>query len=172
MFLECPVAATVVNWLCCLWQAITGHKPVASVATILAACTPDGQCASDALLQTWHRLRLAMLHSIWSAARITASSANGLTPPQASPSPSHPHLASRLALKTITSMIRHDWVKCNDDVRQISGVCSSWLRGRDPSMTLEKFQHLWCHNHTLASIDTLQTGTNERLELRVHLSDL
>ena len=149
------------------------HKPVASVATILAACTPDGQCASDALLLTWHRLRLAVLHSIWSAARITASSANGLTPPRAcpSPSPSHPHLASRLALKTITSMIRHDWVKCNDDVRQISGVCSSWLRGRDPSMTLEKFQHLRCHNHTLASIDTLQTGTNERLELRVHLSD-
>ena len=147
MFLECPVAATVVNWLCCLWQAITDHKPVASVATILAACTPDGQCASDALLQTWHRLRQAVLHSIWSAARITASSANGLTPPRASPSPSpsHPHLASRLALKTITSMIRHDWVKCNDDVRQISRVCSSWLRGRDPIMTL-------CHSlQSLAS---------------------
>ena len=67
-------------------------------------------------------------------------------------------------------MIRHDWVKCNDDVRQISGVCSSWLRGRDPNMTLEAFQHLWCHNNTLASIHTVQTGTEERLELKVHLS--
>ena len=124
MFLGCPVAATVVSWLCRLWQAMTGHTPDASVATILAASTPDGHCASDALLQTWHRLRLAVLHSICTAARITASSTQGLAPTQASPSPSHSHLASRLALKTITSMIRHDWVKCNDDVRQISGDVS------------------------------------------------
>ena len=55
--------------------------------------------------------------------------------------------------------------------KKISGVCSSWLRGRDPSMTLEAFQHLWCHNHTLASIHTVQTSTEERLELKVHLSD-
>ena len=170
MFLECPVAATVVSWLCRLWQAMTGHTPDASVASILVASTPDGHCASNALLQTWHRLRLAVLHSIWTAARITASSTQGLAPTQASPSPSHSHLASKLALKTITSMIRHDWVKCNDDVRQISGVCSSWLRGKDPNMTLEAFQHLWCHNNTLASIHTVQTGTEERLELNVHLS--
>ena len=130
----------------------------------------DGHCASKALLQTWHRLRLAVLHSIWTAARITASSTQGLAPTQASPSPAHSHLASRLALKTIASMNRHDWVKCSDDVRQISGVCSSWLRGRDPNMTLEAFQHLWCHNNTLASIHTVQTGTEERLELKVHLS--
>ena len=50
MFLGCPVAATVVSWLCRLWQAMTGHTPDASVATILAASTPDGHCASDALL--------------------------------------------------------------------------------------------------------------------------
>ena len=37
-------------------------------------------------------------------------------------------------------------------------------------MTLEAFQHL-CHNHTLASIHTVQTSTEERLELKVHLSD-
>ncbi|KAL3161904.1 hypothetical protein ABBQ38_008991 [Trebouxia sp. C0009 RCD-2024] len=70
MFLECPMAATVISWLCRLWQAMTGHLPDASVATILAASTSEGQCASDALLQTWHRLRLAVLHSIWTAARI------------------------------------------------------------------------------------------------------
>ena len=45
-----------------------------------------------------------------------------------------------------------------------------WLRGRDPSMTLEAFQHLWCHNHSLASIHTVQTGAEERLELKMHLS--
>ena len=128
LFLECPVAATVSSWLCRLWQAMTGQLPDASVDSILAASTSDGQCTSDTLLQTWHRLRLAVLHSIWTASRIAASST--LASPQASshPSSSVSHLASRLALKTITSMIRHDWVKCNDDVRQLSGVCSSWLR--------------------------------------------
>ena len=51
LFLECPVAATVISWLCRLWQAMTGHLPAASVAAILAASTSDGQCTSDALLQ-------------------------------------------------------------------------------------------------------------------------
>ncbi|KAL3162710.1 hypothetical protein ABBQ38_008751 [Trebouxia sp. C0009 RCD-2024] len=27
MFLECPMAATVISWLCRLWQAMTGHLP-------------------------------------------------------------------------------------------------------------------------------------------------
>ncbi|KAL3145291.1 hypothetical protein ABBQ38_001552 [Trebouxia sp. C0009 RCD-2024] len=120
MFLECPMAATVISWLCRLWQAMTGHLPEASVATILAASTSEGQCASDALLQTWHRLRLAVLHSIWTAARIAASSTHASS--QASQLSSQSHLASRLALKTVSSMIHHDWVKCNDDVRQLAGV--------------------------------------------------
>ncbi|KAL3146140.1 hypothetical protein ABBQ38_015482 [Trebouxia sp. C0009 RCD-2024] len=170
MFLECPMAATVISWLCRLWQAMTGHLPDASVATILAASTSEGQCASDALLQTWHRLRLAVLHSIWTAARIAASSTHASS--RASQSSSQSHLASRLALKTVTSMIHHDWVKCNDDVRQLVGVCSSWLRGRDPSMTLEAFRNLWCHRNTLASIHTAHTGTGDKLELVVNLSDM
>ncbi|KAL3136231.1 hypothetical protein ABBQ32_007243 [Trebouxia sp. C0010 RCD-2024] len=170
MFLECPMAATVIGWLCRLWQAVTGHLPDASVATILVASTSEGHCASDALLQTWHRLRLAVLHSIWTAARIAASSTHTST--QASQSSSQSHLASKLALKTIVSMIRHDWVKCTDDVRQLSGVCSSWLRGRDPSMTLQAFRDLWCHHDALASIHTAHTGTEDKLELVVNLSDM
>ncbi|DBA76181.1 TPA: hypothetical protein ACH3X1_009910 [Trebouxia sp. C0004] len=137
------------------------NHALASVHTVETG--PEGRLE----LRTWHRLRLAVLHSIWTAARITASSTHGLAPPQASPSQSRSHLASGLALKTITSMIRHDWVKCNDDVRQISGLCSSWLRGKDPSMTLGAFQHLWCHNRALASVHNVQTGPEGRLELRV-----
>ena len=50
------------------------------------------------------------------------------------------------------------------------GCAQAELRGRDPSMPLDAFQHLWCHNHSLASIHTVQTGTKERLELKMHLS--
>ena len=37
-------------------------------------------------------------------------------------------------------MIRQDWAKYNDDLKQVAGVCSSWLWGRVPSMTLEDFR--------------------------------
>ena len=49
-------------------------------------------------------------------------------------------------------------------------VCSSWLRGRDPSMTLEAFRNLWCHRDTLASVCTVHNGTEDRLDLVLHLS--
>ena len=94
-------------------QAMTGCMLEVSVATILAASVSEGQCASDAVLQTWHRLRLAVLHSIWTAASIAASSAQASTPPPASSS-SYSH---KMALKTVVSMLRHNWVNCNDDVR-------------------------------------------------------
>ncbi len=70
LFITCPVAATVTDWLSRLWQAMTGHLPVVSVAILLAADTPSEQLPSNALLQTWHRLRLAVLHSIWAASQI------------------------------------------------------------------------------------------------------
>ena len=116
---------------------MTGHMPQASVATILAASTAEGQCASEALLQTWHRLRLAVLHSIWAASQVAQHASATQPHPPASPAPSQPpaQLTSRLALNTVTAMVRQDWAKCDDDVRQVAGVCSSWLRGRDPGMT-------------------------------------
>ena len=67
-------------------------------------------------------------------------------------------------------MIRQDWAKCNEDVKQVAGVCSSWLRGRVPSTTLEAFQSLWCHDGILAAIRTVQSGTGAKLELDCDLS--
>ena len=52
LFITCPVAATVTDWLCRLWQAITGYLPVFSAASLLAADTLSEQLPSDALLQT------------------------------------------------------------------------------------------------------------------------
>ena len=141
LFLECPEAATVISWLCRLWHAMTGHMPQASVATILAATTAEGQCASEPLLQTWHRLRLAVLHMIWAASQVAQHASATQSHPPASPAPSQPpaQLISRLALKTVTAMVRQDWAKCNDDVRQVAGVFFFFfffffgLQGRCPS---------------------------------------
>jgi len=162
---------------------------VVSAASLLAADTPSEQLPSDALLQTWHRLRLAVLHSIWVASQIAqasrstqpsyASEPDGTmasipSPHQASLSSSsnshYGHLARQLALKPVKAMIRNDWTKGNDNVKQISGVCSSWSRGKDPSMTLAAFQSLWCHNNILASVTSLSGDVEDRLELQLHLS--
>jgi len=82
----------------------------------------------------------------------------------------HGHLARQLALKTVKAMIRSDWTNCNDNIKQISGVCSSWLKGKDPSMTLASFQSLWCHTNTLASVTSPSGDVEDRLELQLHLS--
>ena len=68
------------------------------------------------------------------------------------------------------AMIHNDWTKCNNNIKQISGVCSSWSRGKDPSMTLAAFQSLWCHNGTLASVTSPSGDVDGRLELQLHLS--
>ncbi|DBA77039.1 TPA: hypothetical protein ACH3X1_009628 [Trebouxia sp. C0004] len=113
-------------------------------------------------------------HSIWTAARITASSTHGLAPPQASPSQSRSHLASGLALKTITSMIRHDWVKCNDDVRQSSGLCSS-CRHKDPQLDAAgALADLLVFSLNLTGLDILQKIENQdnRWSYRLLYKDL
>jgi len=189
LFITCPVAATVTDWLCRLWQAMTGYLPVFSTASLLAAYTPSEQLPSDALLQIWHRVRLAGLHSIWAASQIAQASrstqpsdasepdaimASFPSSQQASLSSSstshHGHLARQLALNPVRAMIRNDWTKCNDNIKQISGVCSGWFRGKDPSMTLAAFQSLWCHNNILALATSPSGDVEDRLELQLQLS--
>ncbi len=132
LFVTCPVAAIVTILLCRFCQAMTGYLPEVSVASLLAADTPSEQLPSDALLQTWHRLRLAVLHSIWAASQIAQASrptqppdasepygilASSPSSQQASPASStnshHGHLARQLVLKTVKAMIRNHWTKCN-----------------------------------------------------------
>ncbi|DBA88492.1 TPA: hypothetical protein ACH3X2_004975 [Trebouxia sp. C0005] len=143
---------------------MTGYLPVVSAASLLAADTPSEQLPSDELLQTWHRLRLAVLHSIWAASQIAQASRPTQAPDASEPvatlvsSPSsqqasstshHGHLARQLALKTIRAMIRNDCTKCNDDIRQISGVCSSWSRGKIPT-------RLWLLSRAYGELSTLR----------------
>ena len=54
-FITCPVAATVTDWLCRLWQAMTEYLPVVSAASLMTAIRPSEQPSelpSDALVQT------------------------------------------------------------------------------------------------------------------------
>ena len=46
-------------------------------------------------------------------------------------------------VQAIHQPIHSDWTKCNDNIKQFSGVCSSWLRRKDSSIILAAFQSLF-----------------------------
>ncbi len=60
----------------CKWDSIVLQNTLGT--SLLAADTPSEQLPSDALLQTWHRLRLAVLHSIWAKSQIAQASRHNL----------------------------------------------------------------------------------------------
>ena len=83
----------------------------------------------------------------------------------------HFSLASKMGLKTVIAIIQQDWIRCSEDIKQVSGVCSEWLRGRDPSMTLEAFQNRWCYSGALASVTAgLDSNGRQQFELQLKLS--
>ena len=110
LFLSCPVAATVTDWLCRLWQAMTGHLPVVSVAALLAAV----RCAPSDLAQTQASSVAQHLDSVSDCSgqpanpsdtsepdAILASSPSSQQASLSSSSASrHGHLARQLALKS------------------------------------------------------------------------
>ena len=103
LFLACPVAGSVTSWLCRLWQAITGHMPAVTAASMLAADTSPGQCSSDTQLQAWHRLRLAVLHSIWAASQIAQTQRDRQALPDSAPSRAHTPSSSSPASSSSSS---------------------------------------------------------------------
>ena len=81
LFIQCPATAQTIQWLCQIWGAITGQMPPATAAVLLAADASVWQPDTAALQQAWHRLRLATLHSIWSAAQLAQIRAEASHPP-------------------------------------------------------------------------------------------
>ena len=132
MFLDCPVAAAVVSWLCRLWRAMTGCMPEASVATTLAASVSEGQCASDDLAPAQTGCAAQHLDSSLHCCLVRSRFH--------SPTSLFFIVLSLPKQETVVSMICYDWVKRNDDVRHISGVCSSSAQGQRPEYDIGLFQ--------------------------------
>ncbi len=108
---------------------VTNRTTPATIAVLLGADTSAWQPASDAVQQAWHSLKLATLHSIWSAAQLAQVRAEASQPLM--PTKKHiiitngpasslvQQLAGQLALTAIRSM--QDWVKCSEDIKQVNG---------------------------------------------------
>jgi hypothetical protein len=140
VFLHCPVAVLVTQWLCDVWERVTGgQRPPRSAAVLLA----DDITVWDPGLRLrplWTVLRLMTLSAIWSA-----TVKRGRIGLQAS--------ATSIAAKVVYSvrlLMEQDWQLAAVDIRLHSGVCSALFRGRAPHLSLAAFEGKWCHRGVLA----------------------
>lgn len=83
------------------------------------------------LQHLWTHLRLLMLESIW----VVRCAAQG-----------QPYTAQQVIFRFVAALqqqLKQDWARTQGDIRVNSGVPLSWLRGRNPTMPMEKFTAKW-----------------------------
>jgi hypothetical protein len=83
------------------------------------------------LQQLWTHLRLLMLESIWSVRCEYGGRPYSST-----------QVVSRF-LAVLQQQIQRDWVRTRGDIRIDSGVPLSWLRGRSPVLSIQRFVSKW-----------------------------
>lgn len=145
LFLECPVGKSAITWLSGLWELLAPSAapppllPHVWLADDLSTWQPPRQ-----LVGLWGLLRVTMLKRIWRAR--CACVLGGAAPTS--------YTAAAVVdgfVGEIRSLILQDWLRVEGDIRQLSGVCPSWFRGRDPALPEERFQQWWCTERVLAS---------------------
>ena len=159
LFLACPSSQRVWLWVSAIWTQLSGSQgPPLSAALLLA----DDQRAwqpETHLQPLWTQLRIATLAALQSA---RAQRRRG-TPTTAT------SVAARLVHQMRSAMLK-DWQRVrgqNSLAALADGVCcSTWLRGRQPFITLEQFQQHWGQPGALYQLSTgalYQTGATPRL---------
>jgi hypothetical protein len=140
-FVGCPVAEGATRWLCDVWERIEGgHRPPRSVAVLLAD-DPSAWRPPPSLQSLWTFLRLTTLAAIWAARSRRCRTGVAAT-------------SAGVAAATVYDVrlaMERDWQLVAVDIRQHSGVCSAWFRGRDPCLSVEDFAARWCHRGVLAT---------------------
>jgi hypothetical protein len=143
MFITCPLAAQVLDWVCATWVAVTGEAAPPRSADLFLADDRRVWTPAPALLPLWQRLRLAMLASLHAAHRA------GHAHPTAQQTARG--VAAR-ALAQLRAAMQRDWILVGGGLRRAGGTHSAWYRGREPRLTREAFQERWCHRGVLCSL--------------------
>ena len=156
LFMECPVGNAALRWLGGLWALLSPSTPPPPLVPHLWLADDQSTWQpSQQLAGLWVVLRVTMLKRIW-LARCAADPAGA-----ASAAYTTAAVVSGF-VHEVRSLILQDWLRVEGDIRQLSGVCPSWFRGRDPALPAAKFTSWWCAHSVLASV----SGT----QLTVHLS--
>lgn len=92
------------------------------------------------LQHLWTHLRLLMLESVW-VVRCTAQG--------------QPYTADQVIFRFLAALqqqLKQDWARTQGDIRVNSGVPLSWLRGRNPVLSMDKFRAKWQQEGVLYTI--------------------
>lgn len=161
LFMECTPAKGALQWLCELWSLIDPtHQPPPFLPHVLLADDPTSWSPPQNLTSLWGLLRLTMLKRIWLARCAIVAEDNRAS------HASTPAIVCAF-VQEIRSLILQDWLRVEGDVRQLGGVCPSWFRGRDPSLSLQRFQAWWCAEGVLATTQPVPGAARPRLLLKL-----
>ena len=146
LFLDCPVGSAALQWLTALWGLLCPSSPPPPLVPHLWLADDQSTWQPPRpLAGLWALLRITMLKRIW-LARCAAD------PAGAAPASFTTVAVVSGFVHEVRSLILQDWLRVEGDIRQLSGVCPSWFRGRDPALPVAKFTTWWCVNHVLASV--------------------
>ena len=164
LFLHCPAAAPVCDWLCDQGRALTAVPCPRTVPVLLAGDRSWFPQGSIALWQCWERLRLAAVHAVWTVvSAATAAAARDDAQPITAAAIGQAALARVLA--TIRASIKRDWMMVTTDIRKTSGMYAEWFKGKPPKLELSEFEERWSRGGRLCRV--VQESETRRLELRI-----
>ena len=155
MFLECPIAAALWQWVAQLWAAFSGGQAPPATAQVLLADDQSQWQPSTGLQLVWTQIRIATLTALRDGA---IRRRRGL--------PASAVSAAASLLQMIRAAISRDWrrVQFTGPEQLTAGICcSSWLRGRHPFITAQQFGSTWALRGVLCSVNQSNT-------LLVHLN--
>ena len=146
LFMECPVGKTALTWLSGLWELMAPTTaPPPFLPHVWLADDQSTWQPPRRLAGLWVLLRVTMLKRIWLAR--CACVLGG-----AAPTTFTAGAVVEGFVGELRSLILQDWLRVEGDIRQLSGVCPSWFRGRDPALPSERFHQWWCEKSVLASV--------------------
>src|SRR5512147_570156 len=128
LFVGCPSVRGAWQWLEGVWDRVQPGAGVDCSDVRVVLLDDGGVWQPPAELQhLWTHLRLLMLESVWTV-RCESSG--------------KPYSSAQVVgrfLAVLQQQMRHDWARTQGDIRINSGVPLSWLRGRNPVMSAERF---------------------------------
>jgi exonuclease III len=155
LFVQCHTYRPAVDWLVCLWEAVSGHRPPLDAAVLVA----DDPAAAwqhrpqGAKHQLWTALRLTLLYHVWAASRSQHTEQRSAA------------AVVRAAIASVSREITHQFT-----LQQLQQSCAAvpqrLLRRLDPGGGKTHFASVWAESGLVRV-----SGQTTHLRLEVLLSD-
>ena len=154
VFLDCPVAAAVLQWFLSVWRRVQPAAPdtIISSRVLLVddstAWVPPRQHGP-----LWTLLRLLLLESIYVVAcqrpwqRLVQQLQAQQQLEQQAPSQGVPDVTALAVVSRFRAALQNqmmrEWLRVDCDIREGSGMPGSWLRGPSPEVSRSSFVARW-----------------------------